>query len=79
MSSFLKAGVPLTKIDSFSGVFEDRGYRLACWRMMSDNIPFIRSHEISLIEDEMARKNVGIIYLTGQCISEKYLLLLHGL
>ena len=27
---------------------------------MSDNIPFIISHEISLIEDEMARKNVGI-------------------
>ena len=30
VSSFLKAGVPLAKIDSFRDVFEDHGYRLAC-------------------------------------------------
>ena len=30
VSSFLKAGVLLTKIDSFRDVFEDHEYRLAC-------------------------------------------------
>ena len=62
LSSFLKAGVPLNKLDSFRDVFEEHGYRLACRRMMSDYIPFIRSQEISLIKDEMAQKNVGIIF-----------------
>ena len=29
---------------------------------MSDYIPFIRLREISLIKDEMAQKNVGVIF-----------------
>ena len=62
LSSFLKAGVPLNKIDSFRDVFEEGGYRLACRRTMSDHIPFIRSQEISLIKDEIAQKNVGVIF-----------------
>ena len=62
MSSFLKAGVPLTKIDSFRDVFEDHGYRLACRRTMSDHIPFVRLHELSLIKDEIAERNIGIIF-----------------
>lgn len=62
VSSFLKAGVPLAKIDSFRDVFEDHGYRLACRRTMSDHIPFIRLHEISLIKDEMAERNIGILF-----------------
>jgi len=62
VSSFLKAGVPLAKIDSFQDVFEDHEYRLACQRTMSDHIPFIRSHEISLIKDEMAERNIGILF-----------------
>ena len=62
VSSFLKAGVPLTKIDSFRDVFEDHGYRLACRRTMSDHIPFIRLHELSLIKDEIAERNIGIIF-----------------
>jgi len=56
VSSFLKARVPLAKIDSFRDVFEDHGYRLACRRTMSDHLLFVRSYEIeiSLIKDEMA-------------------------
>ena len=69
MSSFLKAGVLLAKIDSFQDVFEDHGYRLTCRRTMSDHIPVIRSHEtslikneISLIKGEMAERNIGILF-----------------
>ena len=56
LSSFLKAGVPLNKIDSYRDVFEEHGYQLACRRTISDYIPFIRSQEISLIKNEMAQK-----------------------
>ena len=62
LSSFLKVGVPLNKIDSFRDVFEEGGYRLACRRTITDHIPFIRSQEISLIKDEIAQKNVGVIF-----------------
>ena len=62
LSSFLKAGVPLNKLESFRDVFEEHGYRLACRRTMSDYIPFITSQEISLIKQEMAQRNVGIIF-----------------
>lgn len=62
VSSFLKAGVLLAKIDSFRDVFEDHGYRLACRRTMSDHIPVIRLHEISLIKGEMAERNIGILF-----------------
>ena len=49
---------------------------LASIIMMSDHIPFIKSHEISLIKDEMAQKNIGIIILMGQRVLERHLLLL---
>lgn len=62
VSSFLKARVPLNKIDSFREVLEDHGYRLHCRCTMSDHIPFVRSREISLIKDEMAEKNIGVIF-----------------
>ena len=29
---------------------------------ISDHIPFIKSHEISSIKNEMAQKNIGIIH-----------------
>ena len=29
---------------------------------MSDHIPFIRSHELSMIKDEFAKRNIGIIF-----------------
>ena len=29
---------------------------------MSDHIPFIRLHELSLIKDEIAERNIGIIF-----------------
>ena len=62
LSSFLKAGVPLNKLESFRDVFEEHGYRLVCRRTMSDYIPFITSQVISLIKQEMAQRNVGIIF-----------------
>ena len=49
-------------------MFEEHGYGLACCCTMSDYIHFIRSQEISLIKQEIAHRNVGII-LRGQLLS----------
>ena len=62
VTAFLKAGVPLNKIDLFRDVFEECGYRLACRRTMSDHIPFIRSREIAAIKEEMADRNISVIF-----------------
>ena len=48
-------------------VFEGHGYRLACRYTMSDHIPFIHylfilSQEISLVKEEIANKEVLVIF-----------------
>lgn len=56
VKAFLRAGVALNKTDIFRDVFEEHGFRLACRRTLSDNIPFIHSQEISLMETEISAK-----------------------
>ena len=41
MSTFLRAGVPMFKIDSFRELLEENSYRLAGSKPMSDLIPFV--------------------------------------
>ena len=45
VSSFLCAGVPLSKIDCFRGLLEENGYRLTDRRHLFDAIPFILTEE----------------------------------
>ena len=47
VSTFLKAGVPLNKLDTFRELLEENGPRLAGRRSLSDLIPFIREREVS--------------------------------
>ena len=48
---FLRAGVPLSKIDCFRDLFEENGYRLADRRCMFDYIPFILKEEKRLKQE----------------------------
>ena len=41
VSTFLKAGVPLAKLEHFKGLLEENAYRLADCCGMSDFIPFV--------------------------------------
>ena len=52
VSSFLKAAVSLSKLDSFREIFEESAYYLADRRNMSDLVPFIQKHEQAVICDE---------------------------
>ena len=53
VSAFLKAGVPLAKLDHFRDILEEHAYRLSDRRGMSDLIPFILLEENKRIKDEI--------------------------
>ena len=52
VSTFLRAGVPISKIEVFCPLLEDTGYRLAGRQTMSNLIPFIHQEEIKRIKRE---------------------------
>ena len=62
VSSFLKAGVPLSKLYLFRDLLEENCYRLASRHPMSDVIHFILSEEKHRIKDEIAGKDVLVIF-----------------
>lgn len=63
VSTFLRAGIPLAKIELFRPILEDTGYRLAGRRTMSDLIPFIHEQEQSKIKEEIKGRNVSVVQL----------------
>ena len=62
VSAFLKAGIPLAKLDHFRDVLEEHAYQLSDRRGMSDLIPFILLEEKKRIKDEIDSKPVSIIF-----------------
>ena len=62
VTTFLRAGVALNKLDLFRPLLEENGYRLAGRRTMSDLIPFIHEQEVSTIAQEIQGKNISIIF-----------------
>ena len=59
---FLKAGIPLNKLDLFQELLEEHGQRLAGRRSLSDLIPFIHQQEIAQIKEELQGKKVAVIF-----------------
>ena len=58
----LKAGVPLTKIDSFRDLLEENGYALTNSSNLRQLVPFILEEEIALLKQEIGGKHVSIIF-----------------
>ena len=62
VTTFLKAGVPLGKVEMFRNLLEEHAYSLSDRRGMSDLIPFIQSEEQQQIKAEMQGKKVSFIF-----------------
>ena len=62
VTSFLRAGVPLNKLECFREILEENAYRLTDRRHMSDLIPFIASQEQTKIKEEISGKFVAVIF-----------------
>ena len=53
VSTFLKAGVPLSKIDSFQDLLGESSFHLTDRRNMLDYVPFILQEEETRIQSEI--------------------------
>ena len=62
VSAFLRAGVPLNKVELFRELFEETGYRLTDRRNIHDLIPFIHKEEFEKIQQEINGKDVSVIF-----------------
>ena len=62
VSTFLRAGVPLSKLHHFREVLEQHAYRLADRRGMYDLIPFVLADETKQLKAEIEGRNVSIIF-----------------
>ena len=62
VTAFLKAGVPLSKIESFRELLKENAYRLTDRRNMHDYVPFILKDEENRIRQEIDGKQLSIIF-----------------
>ena len=69
VTAFLRAAVPLSKLESFRDLLEEGAYRLTDRRNMSDLVPFILKQEQQL-HTEISGK-LCLLFLTVQPTSEK--------
>ena len=61
VSTFLKAGVPLSKMDSFRDLLEENAFRLTDRRNMQDYVPFILKEEETRIQPEIDGQQLSVI------------------
>ena len=62
VQTFLRAAVPLNKLQHFRDILEENFFRLTDWHHMSDLVPFVLKEEESLIKKEIDGKNVSVIF-----------------
>ena len=60
--TFLKAGIPLAKIDLLRELLEEHAYSLSDRRGMTDLIPFIQMEEQHKIKAELQGRKVSVIF-----------------
>ena len=60
--AFLRAGVPLNKLESFRELLEENAFRFTDRRHMSDIIPFVSSQEHTRIKEEIGGKHLSVIF-----------------
>ena len=62
VTAFLKAGVPLNKVDYFRELLEESSYRLTASQNLSEMIPFIRNVEREKLQKEIEGKKLSVIF-----------------
>ena len=62
VTSFLKAGVPLNKTESFRDILEENAFCLTDRRNMNDYVPFILKEEESRIRSEIDGQQLSVIF-----------------
>ena len=62
VTAVLRAGIPLSKLDSFRDILEENAYRLTDCRHMFDHVPFILKEEEARLKNEVNGKHISVIF-----------------
>ena len=62
LKCFLRAAVPLTKLDYFRELLEESAYRLSDRRHMSDLVTLVVSQEQADIKSEVSGRQVSVVF-----------------
>ena len=62
VTCFLRAGVPLRKLDHFRELLEESALRICDRRYMLDLIPFVLKEEQQCVKQEIDSKCVSVIF-----------------
>ena len=62
LKTFLRAAVPLSKLDAFRDILEENMFCLIDRRHMSDHVPFICVQERADIKAEISGKPVSVVF-----------------
>ena len=60
--AFLRAAVPLNKLDGFRDLLEENAYRLTDRRYITDLVPFILKEEQHRIQNEISGRDVAVTF-----------------
>ena len=62
LKTFMRAGVPISKLEYFRDLLEENALRLTERSYMLDLVPFVLEEEKSLIKEKIKNKDMSIIY-----------------
>ena len=62
VKSFLKAGIPLSKVDCMRDLLEEHAFSLSGRQHLSETIRFIHQQEVEQIKEEISGKEVSVIF-----------------
>ena len=79
VTTMLKAGVPLNKIDLFRDLLEEHGYALTNSTHLRQLIPFIHQKELSRIKREIRQRPLSIIFDGTTHVCEAFVIVLRYL
>ena len=70
VKTFLRAAVPLSKVDAFRDLLEENSFCLTDRRHMCDPIPFIITQEKADIKAEIVGKPVSVVFYVTTRLGE---------
>lgn len=76
VTSFLKAGIPLNKLDNLRELFEENAYSLSSSSHLRQLLPFILHEEMAKIKEEISGQPVSIIFDGTTHVTEAFVLVL---
>ena len=79
VSEFLKAGIPLVKIDKLRDLLESGGYSLASSTHLRQLIPFILNEEIDSLREQLSGKCLSIIFDGTTHVAEAFVVVVRYL